>query len=326
MAPIIVPNKQALLTGATGNLGPHVLDLLLKENFQVRVATPDRPLIQHRSIEWIQADFMEEQTWTRLVADCDIVVHLAAELWNQAKMKRVNIAATAALAEAAEQSGVKVFCYTSSVGVYGFPPTHVITEATPTMRTDAEGDREYLAPKFLFEYARTKLLGEFEMLRCLRKTMGVIVRPTNIVNEINIKDVLEWGFWRRIWRGHRWTHQIYVKDVAAAIVFLCRRALSMGSGAADKVEIFNISNDDEATNRYFHVFRRSYEYTGKPFFGCPFWVPSFFDIWKDRVKFRRLSIGLPAGCVQYSPKKLLSTGFFYPHNIRRVQDRVLREI
>lgn len=309
-----------LVTGATGRLGPHVVEQLKSEGYNLRIATPDAVESDSR-IEWIETDFLKEVDYDRLVAGCGAVVHLAAELSAMDKMQQVNVEATRQLAAASERAGIEVFVYTSSVGVYGFPKEHVIFETTPTL--DVKSSEGFLAAKYLYDYCVTKLWGEDAIRESAKRTRYVIGRPSNIVTEKQIEGVLEWGWKTRLWRAHRNTHQIYVKDVAAALVYLMKWALREGAVNPGGIATFNLSNDDVADNTYGKLLSRYSKALGRFDFCSMVRVPGFVDVVKDALKYRHFSGRLPAGLAIYSPAKLLMTGFRHPYGILNIQDQVI---
>lgn len=314
-----------VLTGATGFIGPHVLAALVEAGFRVRVVGPE-PVMETDQVSWVKADFLDNVEHSTLVSGASVVVHLAAELWDSTKMDDVNVVATGALAQASEQEGVGLFLYTSSVGVYGHPSVPFIDESTPTLSVESGGGDDFLAEPFLFDYCVTKLKGEHLVHEYLHKTPGIILRLSNVVSEAEIAKVMEWGMLTRIWRGYRNTHQIYVKDVAAAIVYFINKHFSGQLAISLTPETYNVSNDADPNNRYSYLFERLAKATGNWRCGCPFTLPAFFDIVKDRVKFRMFSSALPAGVACYSPSKLLRSGFSYRYGIGTVQEKVIREL
>lgn len=120
------------LTRATGLLGPYVLRKLDKTlGAKTTVWGIDSaPKFDNRA-QWKYADFSTTFDCASIVQDCDVIVHLAAELRDSARMNAVNVDATADLFAHAERSRTKLFIYTSSVGVYGAPRSRFITEDSP---------------------------------------------------------------------------------------------------------------------------------------------------------------------------------------------------
>lgn len=314
-------SKTVLLTGATGHLGPHVLEAALAEGWHLRVATPDAPPA-HPQIEWVPTDFLCEVDYPRLVAGCSLVIHLAAQLAEQDKMERVNIFATGQLAAAAEAASIETFVYTSSVGVYGFPHAKLINEKTPVL--DIKSNHGFLAPQVLYDYCITKLGGEDMIRKRAKNVKYIIARPANIVNEKQIEDVLKWPLTKQIWRSHRYTHQIYVKDVAASLIFLSKWASNhLNSG---NIEVFNTSNDDLKENTYGKLHNRFRQAKGMSPILESLPLAQTFDILKDCLKYGCFDGRLPAGLSIYSPSKLMTAGFIHPHGILKVQDQVIHKV
>lgn len=312
-----------LLTGATGRIGPYVLDDLLQAGFNVRVATPD-PVRESDHVTWVKTDFTDNVDYGQLVSGIVGVVHLAAELWNPATMMQVNVRATEALAQAAETYNVNAFIYASSITVYGYPTTSCITETTPTLTLEGDSNEPYLHEPFMKEYALTKLAGEFVIKKNIKRTKAVSLRFSNVTSEADVEKILrEWPLGTRIWRGYRRTHQVYVKDVAAAVLFMLQGILSGKVCNGVNYDVFNVGEDEEESNRFFDLFRRYGHAMGCRFCACPFVVPAFLDFLKDRIKYRTISRALSAGAVQYSSQKLLGMGYKYQYGIRAIQDRVI---
>lgn len=316
--------RKLLVTGATGRIGPHVIDALVGAGFHLRVATPE-PVKQTHAVNWTQVDFTQQVDYDALVSDVDIVIHLAAELRDRSRMEPVNVRATSFLAAAAEKAGVGLFIYTSTVAVYGFRRDAVIDEASPMLPTEPSLLRRvpYLAEEYLETYSVTKLKGELALKQHLHHTRALTLRLTNVVREDDIAAVLHWSIAKRIWRGYRRTHQLYVKDVAAAIEFFVRRYLDDGMEGLSQCETYIVSQDDEVANGYGSLFRRYELANGARIRWSWISLPAWMDRLKDCIKFRRLRIGFPAGAVSYSSRKLANAGFKYRYGIIRVQDDVI---
>lgn len=318
--------KLILLTGATGRIGPHVHELLIKNGYSLRIATPDEPA-KLENTEWVKTDFtLSNVDYQSLVKDVQIVVHMAAELHNPAAMEAVNVTASEALAKASEALGVRLFIYSSSVGVYGHPEQRIINEDTPTLSLDVDTRATFLDHPFLYDYCISKLKGEVVIARSLRRTKCVMLRFSNVVTEVQIRNVITWPMSTRIWRGGRNTHQIYVKDVAAGVDFFVSKYQNFTPGSEEQSEIYILSNDNEPANTYGKFFWRLAKERGKFFFlECPFWLPRWVDRAKDRLKFKRWTIGYPAGSAIYSPNKLMRLGYNHPVGILAIQAKVISE-
>jgi nucleoside-diphosphate-sugar epimerase len=316
------PKRKVLLTGATGKLGRPMLEALIAEGYVVKVATPDEPL-GHSSVEWCRANFLYACDYRELVRGCEAVIHLAAELTDVAKMDQINRGATRSIVLASEHARVKLFVYTSSVCVYGMPRETVITEETPTISTDIQTDSNFVTAPHLMEYARTKLLGEYEIKHYGDRAKYIVLRPSNIADDDNIVGPLAWPLAVKIWRANRYTHQIHIDDVVAGILFMLNKHLN-AENHTPGILTYNLSNDDEESNKFSDLFVETARRNGRlSLIGLGARIPGWLDWQKDRIKYRRLSIGYPSGMVKYVPDKILSTGFMHPLGIMRARTRVL---
>src|SRR5262245_60959021 len=150
--------KRVLVTGATGRIGRVVVTDLLDRGYLVRATTSGKsPDSCIPSVEWRTVDFLEQVDFEPVVEGCDGILHLAAELGRMDGMIRVNVEATRALAQAAERAEIPVFCYTSSVSVYGSGLSRTITEDSQVLTHDRDVRSEYWALDHVREYGRTKL-------------------------------------------------------------------------------------------------------------------------------------------------------------------------
>ena len=285
---------------------------------------PDEPP-QSGAVDWRPADFLGQCDFQDIVEGCDAVIHLAAELSDMSKMERVNGHATRSLVQAAEKSGVRLFIYTSSTCVYGMPRQRLITEETSTISTERGRHADFSAADYLVEYGRTKLLGERAITDSIKNVKYVIFRPSNIADDSAILAPLQWNARTRMWRGSRCTHQIYFSDAVSAISFMLEKRL-YGSGNEPQVSIYNLSNDDEASNRYIDLFQEAAQRNGRLGFAPLAPIPGWLDWQKDRIKFRRPSVGYPPGMVRYLPTKLLSDGFVHPLGIKAARARALASL
>jgi nucleoside-diphosphate-sugar epimerase len=104
------------LTGATGFAGPFVLSELLAAGHDVK-ALVRRPREFAGRVLAVQGSLDEASSLAPLVADTDVVVHVAGAISsiNENNYFRVNFAGTKALYEAAVAAGVKRFVFVSTL-------------------------------------------------------------------------------------------------------------------------------------------------------------------------------------------------------------------
>ncbi|MDH3702466.1 MAG: NAD-dependent epimerase/dehydratase family protein [Alphaproteobacteria bacterium] len=149
-----------LVTGATGFLGTALCPLLTAHGLPVRPAGRDET-----------GDIGPETDWRPLLDGAETVIHLAARAHVMrdraadplAAFQRVNTAATAALARAATDAGIKRFIFVSTVKVLGETARNALTAGDPAAPQDP-----YAVSKWQAEQALAKHAGAFDL---------VILRP-----------------------------------------------------------------------------------------------------------------------------------------------------
>ena len=151
-----------LITGITGLIGNHLMEVLLKNGYNDIRGNyfSNRNLEEYTSknIEMIQADIADEKALQNITKDCDIVVHTAARVIDFGTKKQfyeAHYEATNFLLKDAKANDVKHFIYISSVGVAsGIDRNKIIPdETTPLVKTgvhydDAKIDTEILVKDF----------------------------------------------------------------------------------------------------------------------------------------------------------------------------------
>jgi nucleoside-diphosphate-sugar epimerase len=309
-----------LVTGATGFIGPHLLQSLLNEGFNIRVATPDKPKLESSQIEWICTDFTNPTNYLDLVRGCKTIYHLAAQLENSDLMYKVNVESSRLLAEAAEQEDCEVFIGVSTVGIYGTPNMRIVDESSSLINQQSRNSFYHV--EYNYNYCITKLLSEKAIIASAKKVKYVFPRLSNVVDIVKLKAFFEHSRLTRLWRSPRWTHHIYIEDVIAGFLYLenwARINLSEGEH-----EIFNLSDGDYLKE---HKFRNFYSIDRKQNFSCfaesltqgiPSLPIKYLDWLKDAVKYRDPFNGISAGYTTYSNKKILETGFVYPKGIKSI--------
>lgn len=310
---------RVLVTGATGRIGRYVVDELLARGYRVRALTskPVTTVPAGGLLEWRQFDFHESLDFDPIVSDCAAVLHLGAELRAVDRMQRSNVDATRALAEASERSRVKVFCYTSSVSVYGSTRRRRVSESSPVLTPARDVRREYWGNAVLRSYGRTKLQGELAIKASAHNVEYVILRPTVVVD---LEDLRELGDRSQVWKrvaGARNAHHIYTPDVADAILWFMERGLDRDQ-PAPAVSTFNLSEDEAPISTYGQLFKVAYGASGdKRWSAAPMPWPV---IWLHvMAKNRTLLFRLPFGQMFFAGDKLRQEGYNFrfgmPHAI-----------
>jgi nucleoside-diphosphate-sugar epimerase len=155
---------RVLITGGAGFVGGHLVESQLSRGHRVRTvdlhATPLAALAGlvepgfRPQLETLVGDITDPTCVRQLVEGVDVVYHLASAHLDtrlpESHYRRVNVAASVSLLDAAIEAGVKRFVHCSSVGVIGDvqrPPADEETPLHPTNmyeRTKLEGERAVL--------------------------------------------------------------------------------------------------------------------------------------------------------------------------------------
>jgi len=157
----------ALVTGAAGFIGSHLVDSLLAEGWEVTAvdnfdpfyapAIKERNINAHRThprYRLVRADLRAPEDLDRaLVGAFDVIVHLAARagvrpsIEDPVTYQAVNVAGTQHLLELARRRGVPQFVFASSSSVYGVNPRvpwseedHVLQPISPYASTKVSGE------------------------------------------------------------------------------------------------------------------------------------------------------------------------------------------
>jgi nucleoside-diphosphate-sugar epimerase len=323
--------KQAstvLVTGASGRIGRHVVGTLLAAGYSLRALTSKPQLPAQRpgeAIEWRHHDWLQSVDFDAHVDGCQAVIHLGAEIWNIPKMQRLNVEATEQLARAAERAGVKVFAYTSSIAVYGSSTSPIVTEASPVLTVDRDIRSEYRANESLRAYGRTKLAGELKIRDACRRVEYVVLRPTIVVDIPDLLAVARWNYALRAISARRFTHQVYVKDVAGALLWTIERALHR-TAVAPGVTVYNLSDEDGPESDYASFYRRLVEATGDQRYACRLGAPLSVYNLADMAKNRMFSRRLPLGMMRYSAAKLYAAGYAHAFGMGSAQALAAKQL
>lgn len=218
---------RALVTGATGFIGSHLVDEILRRGFGVRALvrrTSDTRVLETRRVEIVSGDYQDPRSLEPAVADVDYVFHLAAALtapsWEE--YRRANVAATANLLESCRlrNPGLKRFVFVSSISAAG-----------PSEKGRAKTEDDSCTP--VSDYGRSKLLAEQTVELYARRLPVVIIRPPNVIGprQRELMDAIR--LVRRrimpvIGTGTPQTSLCYVGDVVEALILAAEHPRAAG--------------------------------------------------------------------------------------------------
>lgn len=176
-------NSLIALTGGTGFIGRHLLRVLLGQGVRVRALhrpASSLPPEFLESIEWVEGNMTDEDSWHRLAAGADVVIHLGAagvaNLRDPIAALDQNLPAYRLLLAAAARQGVRRVIVAGSCFEYG--------STGDTLLPDGRlRESDPLAP--VNAYAASKAAGTL-LLGPLSRDLGlecVVLRPFHTYGE-----------------------------------------------------------------------------------------------------------------------------------------------
>jgi nucleoside-diphosphate-sugar epimerase len=264
-----VPSSVALVTGATGLVGSHLVERLLADDWTVRALARDverATRLLPPGVEVLPGDMLDERSCVRAAAGAHVVFHTAANVlarggWDAYRV--TNVEGTRNAIAAAEHARARLL-HVSSVAVYG-----------PSARYDAlrRGERTTEAtvlsplPERSY-YARSKRESEDLVLRAHRegRIWATVVRPSVIYGRRDRQLVPRMARFVGarvipLMRGGRTVMPIvHAANVAEGA--LLAAAADIAGGRA-----YNLANDHDVT------VRRFFELAGQGLGRRPLFVP-----------------------------------------------------
>lgn len=171
---------KALVLGASGFLGSHIVKKLVEAGREVRILSrpsSDMSATDHLDIERMTGDVFDPETLRNAMCDCSAVYHsivnTRAWLRDPSPLFEVNVDGLAKSMDAALAEGVERFIFTSSIATMGLNPSGVATEDDEFNWWETAHDytkSRVAAENKLLEYCREKGLPGISM--CVANTYG----------------------------------------------------------------------------------------------------------------------------------------------------------
>jgi nucleoside-diphosphate-sugar epimerase len=220
-----------LLTGATGLLGPYLIDELLAEGHDLRVlvrGASQRELPWRHLVEVIEGDLLDVVALGEATAGVQVVVHAAAmvsfDRRDRDQLMQTNVTGTANLVDACLEAGVGRLIHVSSVAAIGQPTDgEQATEKTP-----------WQADQAVSAYARSKRRAELEVYRGIAEGLpaqiinpGLMLGPRGDWSQSSLRLFATAAQGLRFYqRGH--TAMVGAQDVARCVALMLGQALPEG--------------------------------------------------------------------------------------------------
>lgn len=215
---------KALVTGANGFTGSHVVKALIREGHEVVGlvrSTSDLSRLQGCAIELVRGDLNDIESLKTAMAGVDVVFHIAAYvelgIVDRALMEKVNVEGTRAVLHVARAARVQKLVYCSTIGVFGHTGERIVDESFQRQQAD-----------FSSAYDRTKYEAQQLVDRAAAEGLPVVsVLPSGIMgaDDPHFLPVLEQYLKGRLklWPGKaRPTGIVHVEDVAEGMLLAAR--------------------------------------------------------------------------------------------------------
>jgi nucleoside-diphosphate-sugar epimerase len=234
---------KALVTGAAGFVGNHLVEMLVERGDEVRALVQPCQntdcLRTLPSVEVTYGDLTDPPSLKRAVQGVQLIYHIAAKTgpWGPEKAyQATNVQGLADLIFAAMEAGVHRIVHTSSITVYGHHLRGIVTEDHPY---HAENN----------PYSRTKIAGEKLIFRLVKEHRApvVIVRPAWIYGPrdrasfARFVNLVASGKGWILGNGNNIVPVVYVRDVAQGLI----KAGDAGDEAVGRA--YNIADDRRVT-------------------------------------------------------------------------------
>jgi nucleoside-diphosphate-sugar epimerase len=209
--------KRVLVTGGTGLVGSHLVELLLRKGYAVTCLVRDPHRLQWLTglkVELVHGDCSQPESLVPAVRGVSVVFHVAGltKAKHARDYYRVNHLGTRNILEtcARHNPGIKKFVLVSSLAAAGPSP-----KGRPVKETDT--------PRPVSDYGRSKLLAEEEALVHKDAFPVVILRPSAVYGprDRDMFELFRWaarGLTIEITGGERYINPCYVEDLAAAML------------------------------------------------------------------------------------------------------------
>lgn len=262
--------RRALVTGATGLLGSHLVERLRARGDHVRAlvrSSSDTTFLDGIGVEPARGDLLDVPAVERALEGVDVVYHCAAKVgdwgsWSEFQVGCID--ATRTLAEAAARAGVDRFVHVSSTSAYGHPRDR----EEPIAEDHPLG--ENIWP--LDSYTRAKV--DCERLLWALSSDGrlplTVIRPSWIFGERDRTTIprmireYRWGRVSIVGRGDNPLSAVYAGVVADAMILAADDPGSRG-------EAYNVTSHSAITQREFLDMLADAVGVARPTWRYPYW-------------------------------------------------------
>ncbi len=221
-------SRRVLVTGGTGFVGSHLVELLLRNGYALTCLVRD-PLhlrwLEGMDVRLVHGDCTQPESLAGAVQGVSIVFHCAGltKALHAHDYYLVNQLGTKNLVEACARynPGIEKFVLVSS-------------QAAAGPSSDGRPVKDVDIPHPVSDYGRSKLLAENEVRNYKDRLPIVILRPSSIYGprDVDIYELFRWasrGLTLEVTGGDRYLNLCYVEDLAVALLLSAEHRTQSGS-------------------------------------------------------------------------------------------------
>ena len=216
------------LTGASGYTGGHVLKRLIARGDAVKALVREAsvtPELRSSGAELVTGALADAASARRLVEGCDAVLHIAAVYRTaghpDSYYREINVNGVRMLLEAAQNSGVRRFVHTSTVGVHGDVKNPPAEETSPMAPSDIYQQTKAEADAMAREFGATRGL-EVAIVR-----PGAIYGPGE-TRLLKLFKSIARGRYAVVGSGRPHYHLVYIDDLVDGFLLALDRKEAAG--------------------------------------------------------------------------------------------------
>ncbi len=238
--------KHALVTGATGFIGHHLVQRLLAQGTAVTclVRSESRAAdLARLDVSFVNGDLVDVKSLAEAVKGVDVVYHLAGLTKSISKTELMEVNGEGA-------RNLSLACAQCKC-----PPTLVLVSslaaAGPTANTDPRVETDAVNP--ISNYGRSKRAGELAVIELADKVPTTIVRPPIVFGEHD-RDGFQWFRMIRQLGVHLtpglqdyYYSVIHADDLASALILAAERGGRVDRNSEDNVGIYFAACDEVIT-------------------------------------------------------------------------------
>jgi UDP-glucose 4-epimerase len=214
-----------LVTGATGVIGPVLVQRLVERGHQVRILLHQTNAALPAALQCVSGDIADRTALPAALQGVEVVFHLAAKLHVndppaalKAEYERVNVQGTRHLVEAAQAAGVQRFVFFSTIKVYGSSQPGLILDEQSPLQPDSW-------------YAETKAQAESICLDALPSVvlrLSAVYGPHMKGNYLRLAQALRRGRFVPVGSGANRRTLVYEEDVVSAALLAAENPAAVG--------------------------------------------------------------------------------------------------